>query len=189
MLETPAHRTLMGRFVPFALTVAVVGGGACAAPPESPADSAEAAPMAEPTFRLPVSHNDVMVALINDAADPIWVAAWREPKDESDWRKLERLGTQLEVGGALLQFPGTGMADETWSSQPEWNDWSGQLRDAGEAANEAARLRDVEAISAAGDRIVEVCEGCHMKFKPALPTEGKFGELSPTEEDFEDEEG
>ena len=144
---------------------------------------------AEASFRLPVSHNDIMVALINDAADPIWVAAWREPADDSYWRKLERLGTQLEVGGALLEFPGTGMADEVWTSQPGWVKWSHQLRDAGAEANEAARQRDVERISAAGDRIVEVCEGCHLEFKPALPTEGKFGELSPTEGDFSEADG
>ena len=27
--------------------------------------------------QLPISHNEVMVALVNHAADPIWVAAWR----------------------------------------------------------------------------------------------------------------
>ena len=160
----------------------------CAAPAEQPAEPVETAAAAD-TFRLPVSHNDVMVALINDAADPIWLAAWRNPQDDADWRRLERLGTQLQVGGALLEFPGTGMADETWTSQPEWIDWSRQMRDAGAAARAAAGSRDVEAISAAGDRIVEVCEGCHFKFKPALPTEGKFGEISPNEADFDSESG
>lgn len=139
-------------------------------------------------FVLPVSHNDVMVALVNHAADPIWVAAWHQPEDEADWRELERLATQLQLAGALLTIPGTGPVDQQWVRQPGWVDWSEQLRDAGAGALAAAEARDVEAISTAGDRIVEVCEGCHMDFKPDLPTGGKFGELSPTAADLEDQE-
>ena len=51
----------------------------------------------------------------------------------------------------------------------------------------AVSARDMKAISASGDEIVEICEGCHIAFKPDLPTGGKFGELSPTTKDFEED--
>ena len=155
-----------------------------AAPPaaDSVAEAVESAAVA----RLPVSLNALMVAMVNQAADPIWVAAWHNPSGEGDWRELERRAVQLEVGGALLQVPGTGPLDDAWAGSSAWQDWAGQL--VGADSVTAVRARDLEAISAVGDRIVEICEGCHIEFKPALPTGGQFGELSPTEADLENGE-
>lgn len=134
---------------------------------------------------LPVSLNTVMVAMINQAADPLWVAAWHHPETDKEWRELERRAVQLELGGALLGIPGTGPKDQEWTSNEQWKMWSGQIRDVGADAVVAVKARDLDAISKVGDRIVEICEGCHIDFKPALPTGGEFGELSPTAKDFE----
>jgi hypothetical protein len=160
------------------------------APPagESASDAAASAAAAgdTPELRLPVSLNTLMVALVNHAADPIWLAAWRNPQTDKDWRELERLAVQLEVGGALLGVPGTGPMDEEWSSDPAWQAWAEQLRQAGAGAVVAVKARNLDAISSVGDEIVEICEGCHIAFKPAVPTGGEFGELSPTAADFEE---
>ena len=149
--------------------------------------AAEAAPVPAPQPELPISLNTLMVALVNHAADPIWLAAWRNPQSDRDWRELERLAVQLEVGGALLTMPGTGPLDRTWVADPAWQEWAGRLERAGAGAVKAVQARDLEAIGGVGDEIVEVCEGCHIAFKPALPTGGEFGELSPTAADFEEE--
>lgn len=135
-------------------------------------------------FQLPVSINEVMASLINHSADPIWVAAWRNPQTERDWRELEHLARQLQLGGALLTIPGTGPVDEQWTSRESWQDYSTQLSAAAGRAVNAARSRDVELIARAGDEIVDICEGCHIDFKPDLPTMNIYGELSPTEDDF-----
>ncbi|MGD8415806.1 MAG: hypothetical protein PVH91_01975 [Pseudomonadales bacterium] len=150
--------------------------------------SAVPAPVAAPAddFRLPVSLNAVMVALVNQAADPIWLAAWRNPRTEKEWRDLERMAYQLELAGALLVIPGNGPMDATWTANPQWTAWAGRLEAAGGRAVKAIEARDVEAISRVGDEIVDVCEGCHIAFKPDLPTSGMFGDLSPTASDFDD---
>ena len=145
-----------------------------------------AAPQPTAVTRLPVSLNAVMVAMVNQAADPIWVAAWRSPESEADWRELERRAVQLELSGALLSVPGTGPLDDKWTSNSQWQNWAGQLQSTGEDAVAAVKARDLQAISAVGDAVVEICEGCHMDFKLALPTGGEFGELSPTTDDFVD---
>ena len=137
---------------------------------------------------LPITYNDVMVALVNEAADPIWVAAWRDPASEREWRDLERRAYQLKLGGALLAQPGTGPIDAEWAADPAWRKWSIQLRDAGNAAIAAVESRDKQSISRAGDIIVEVCEGCHTHFRPAIPTGGKYGEISPNAADLESED-
>lgn len=138
-----------------------------------------------PAARLPVSLNEVMVALVNHSADPIWRAAWRNPQTDADWRNLERMAYQLEIAGALLMIPGTGPMDEAWTANPAWNTWSKNLQFAGKRAVDAVAARDIVSIDVIGSDIVEICEGCHIQFKPDLPTGGLFGELSPTEGDFE----
>ncbi len=162
-------------------------GQQVAAPTEPAAQATAPAPAAEP-FRLPVSLNEVMVALVNHSADPIWLAAWRNPETDKDWRNLERMAYQLQVAGALLVIPGNGPLDEAWTADPQWQDWSNKLEAAGDRAVKAVAARDISRISSSGDEIVDICEGCHMAFKPDLPTSGMFGELSPTAADFEAEE-
>ena len=124
-----------------------------------------------------------MASLINHSADPIWVASWRNPQSDRDWRELEHLSRQLQVGGALLSIPGTGPMDDEWTSNQAWVDYSNQLSAAAGRAVNAARAKDQQLINRAGDEIVDICEGCHIDFKPDLPTMNIYGELSPLPSD------
>ncbi len=135
--------------------------------------------------KLPISINEVMASLINHSADPIWIAAWRNPQNEKDWRELEHLSRQLQVGGALLSIPGTGPVDERWTDNENWRGYAQQLSAAAGRAVNAARSKDIVLIQRAGDDIVEICESCHKEFKPALPTMNIYGELSPTAIDLQ----
>jgi hypothetical protein len=133
--------------------------------------------------RLPVSINEVMASLINHSADPIWAAAWQNPQSDRDWRELEHLARQLQLGGALLTMPGTGPMDDEWTSNAQWVGYADQLSAAAGGAVSAARSRNVQSIASAGDEIVDICEGCHIDFKPDLPTMNIYGELSPLPSD------
>jgi len=124
-----------------------------------------------------------MASLINHSADPIWVAAWKNPRSDEDWRELEHLARQLQVGGALITIPGTGPVDTMWTGRTEWVEYAEELSAAAGRAVNAARSKDVELIARAGDEIVEVCESCHIEFKPDLPTMNIYGELSPLPSD------
>ena len=70
--------------------------------------SAEADERSASEMNLPVSLNEVMVAMVNNSADPIWQAAWRHPESDEVWRSLERNAYQLEIAGALLGRTGYG---------------------------------------------------------------------------------
>jgi len=146
----------------------------------SPADSTNQADAR--AVMLPISINEVMASLINHSADPIWVAAWKNPQSDREWRELEHLANQLQVGGALLTIPGDGPMDEVWTSNAGWQEWSMKLSQAAGRAVNAARSKDIELISRSGDEIVDICEGCHIGFKPDLPTMNIYGELSPRAE-------
>lgn len=165
------------------MIIATTLGSACGERPGPQSSRDDVAPDSRPSVnRLPVSLNTVMVALVNQAADPLWVAAWRNPQTEKEWRELERRAVQLQLGGALLRLPGTGPMDATWTSNDVWQKWASELHNVGTDAVIAVKARDVDQISGVGDRIVEICEGCHIDYKPATPTGGEYGELSPTPE-------
>ncbi|HDZ08325.1 hypothetical protein [Pseudohongiella sp.] len=150
------------------LTIAAVATlAACSS--DSDSDGAQA--------RLPISLNEVMVALVNDAANPIWRADWDEPQTDEEWREVERQAYQIQVGGALLQIPGNGPMDDEWVADPAWNQYAAQMSEAGRHAVRSARAQDQTLIRRAGDDLVASCEACHMAFKPDLPTMDMFGEL------------
>ena len=65
------------------------------------------------------------------AADPIWVASWKNPQTDRDWRNLEYLGYQLEIAGSLLTIPGTEPLDKEWVAKPGWKEFALQLKNAG----------------------------------------------------------
>lgn len=159
-------RNISRKVLPLAAVGALV---ACSGEPES----------AEDPVRLPISINEVMVALVNHAADPIWRADWDQPETDAEWREVERLAYQVQVGGTLIQFPGTGPMDDEWVSDPAWNRYAQQMSEAGQHAVNSARAQDQTLIRRAGDELVEACEACHIAFKPDLPTMDMFGELSP----------
>ena len=66
---------------------------------------------------------------------------------------------------------GTGAADAGYVQLVGWSDWAQDMTDAGVAALVATENHDITALLAAGDALVESCEGCHKEFKPDLPSE------------------
>ena len=60
----------------------------------------------------------------------------------------------------LLMLPGRSNPD------PRWRMWVQRLRTNSEAALKAVKAKNGDMISAAGDKVYETCEGCHMIFLP-----------------------
>lgn len=122
-----------------------------------------------------VSVNEIMVAWIDHSGHELWDVEQqgRAPKNDAEWREVERHATQLAASGTLIALGGTGPADPGWASLPDWKRYSQQLSGAGLAARNAARGHDLGALVKANGELVESCENCHKQFKPALPTEGK----------------
>lgn len=118
---------------------------------------------------LPVSLNDVMVAMVNKATDPVWTSAWNNPQNDRDWRELEHLAFQVQVGGSLMQVAGTGPMDAEWVADPEWQRLAAQLEQDGIRAVNAVRSRNIELMQRAGGQLIETCESCHRRFAEDLP--------------------
>ena len=140
--------------------------------PAAPATVA-AAPAA-PAVTLPVSYNELMVAMIDNAGHVLWDVEKEgfEPKNDADWVEVEDHAIQLGAAGSLLKLKGTGPADAGWLTQVGWTSNAEAMGSAAMAAHAAAKARNKEALVKANGDLVAACEGCHKQFKPSLPTEG-----------------
>lgn len=144
---------------------------ACA--PNRPADPAADKPQAS-AITLPVSINATMVALVDHASEPLWVAAYKTPKNDAAWKETEYDAYQVAVTGKLIQLAGTGANDAKWVADPAWTTNADAMSVAGLNALKAAQVKDVKALDEAGSQLVEACEACHKQFKPSLTTQGLY---------------
>ncbi len=157
----------------FGIGILVLSG--CSASVETKADVIQPEPAPQPpAVPLGVSINAVMVGLVDHASHVIWDAATPEksPKNDKAWEEIQHHATQLAAAGSVIALAGTGKSDAAWVKNPEWKRLSQELADSGVAAGNAARDKNVKALSEAGDKLVTTCESCHKLYKGDLPTEG-----------------
>jgi hypothetical protein len=148
----------------------------CSAPVDNPKTSAQAAsaPSSAPPVVSPVSINAEMVRIVDHAGHQLWNAekAGMAPKTDADWENIIEHATQIAAAGALIRLEGTGPNDRTFVQQADWQKFAAAVSTAGLAALKAAETKNQEALVAANSQLVDACEGCHKRFKPALPSEG-----------------
>jgi hypothetical protein len=163
------------------IALASLAMAASCSPAAKPVEAAPVAPAtatapvaAAPAVTLPVSLNAVMVSLVDHASEPLWVDAYKAPKNAAGWRETEYDAYQMAVSGKLIQLAGTGPSDADWVSQPEWKTDADEMSAAGMMALRAAQAKDVKSLGEAGDRLVAACEACHKKFKPGLTSMGLY---------------
>ncbi len=135
--------------------------------------STEPKPAAEtrPQFKGVVPINDIMVSVVDHNAHMVWNAEDPKlaPKTDQDWHYLEHAATTLAASGNMILIPGPPADDKKWVADPEWQKYAQNLTNAGLKAVLAVDHRNLDELNAAGDDLVDTCEGCHQKFKPALP--------------------
>lgn len=149
---------------------------ACAPAGENVPPAAAAAGPVKATreISLPVSINAVMVTLVDHASEPIWHDAYVPPTTDAGWRDAEHHAFQAAISGKVIQLPGTGPNDANWVTNADWIRMSDEMSNAGMDALAAVKARNIDQLTAAGDRLVASCESCHQAFKPDLPTMGIY---------------
>lgn len=147
------------------LGAAAIGLAACQ-PVEVAKDEADALPLAVPI-------NAVMVALVDFAADGVWrPAAMETGLTQDQWLLAEQDSINLIASATLITTPGTGANDAAWVKDPDWRRWATEMQLVAGEARSAVEQQNQERLRLVGDRLVEICEACHQKFKPGLPSMG-----------------
>jgi len=115
-----------------------------------------------------VSVLDLMVGVVGHAANELWSVEQdgRAPKTDEDWQKLEHHAIQLAASGTLTALGGTGRADAAWARRPDWAKYSQQMSEAGLAALDAARRKNLDALITVNGHIGDVCQSCHQAMMP-----------------------
>ena len=148
----------------------------CNAPADKPQPSPQAgtAATSSPPVESPVSINAEMVRVVDHAAHELWNAEKEgmAPKADADWQNIVEHATQIAAAGSLIRLEGTGPNDRTFVQQPDWQKFASAVSNAGLAALKAGETKNQEALVTANGQLVDACEGCHKRFKPALPSEG-----------------
>ena len=104
--------------------------------------------------------SDLMVKIIYPASDALFYIESRTPKTDSEWTALEGQALMVAESANLLMMPGRARDQKQWMADAKL------MLDVGAEAVAAAKKRDVEAIVALSDRLMESCTTCHKNYRP-----------------------
>ena len=106
-------------------------------------------------IRPVASVTELMKAMVIPASNALFNVPRQVPADDAAWEAVRNHAIVLAESGNLLLLEGRAEDSEVWKST------SVALVEAGEAALEAAKSRDVDAILEVGNQIIDACERCH----------------------------
>ncbi len=124
------------------------------------ASLAQAASTDRPPTRNVGSMSDLMVKIIYPASDALFYIESRTPNTAAEWTTLEGQALMLAESANLLMMPGRARDQKQWMADAKL------MLDAGAAAVKAAKARDVQAIAALSDQLMESCTTCHKNYRP-----------------------
>ena len=118
-----------------------------------------------PPFKLQASVKELMVSIVDPAADVLWgsvgtviseegVDEWY-PKTDEEWAAVRNSAVVIMESGNLL------MMGDRARDNGVWMELARGMIDAGAAALEAAESRDPDAVFAVGEEIYVACDRCH----------------------------
>lgn len=112
--------------------------------------------------------NDVMAWIVEPAADVVFAAAGRHappdrrPAGAPAWQAVADAAERLAEQGRLLMHPAIA------SKRADWQGLAAAMFRGASEAMEAARRHDAERAAQASDALRAACQGCHLRYAPAL---------------------
>lgn len=113
-----------------------------------------------PAPRVVGSMSELMVQLLRPTSDAVFYITTRTPATDAEWFELQAKTLTLAESANLLMMPARARGRDQWMQDAQL------LLDAGRAAFEAARARDVAKLEALNDQLYRSCVACHEHFRP-----------------------
>jgi hypothetical protein len=104
--------------------------------------------------------SDLMVKIIYPASDALFYIESRTPKTDAEWTVIEGQALMVAESANLLMMPGRARDQKQWMVDAKL------MLDAGADAYAAAKKKDVAAIAALSERLMESCTQCHKNYRP-----------------------
>ncbi len=118
--------------------------------------------------------NDVMIGIIFPSSNIVFEAQSTDPNAPGDnpfdfyggWIKVRSASIAVAESANLLTIPGRMCANGTAApvDAADWQGWVVDMREAGEAAYEAAESESQDAITATTERLSASCSECHARY-------------------------
>ena len=125
-----------------------------------------AAPM--PPFQTTANMKDLMLNVLDPAADTIWESVGtimtvegtfeKAPSTDDEWAGVRAGAIQLAESGNLLMLPSRSGGAEAWLTQAK------ALIEASNRAIKAIEAKDKDTLFTVGGDIYDVCTNCHRQF-------------------------
>ncbi len=148
------------------LSLVVLGASACGSPSPPP----------PPPFQATVNVKDLMLNVLDPAADGVWESVGtvatiegvfeKFPATDDEWAGVRGYAIQLAESGNLLMLPQRSNGSAEWIA-----DAQALITQSGRALK-AIEAKDKDALFTIGGDIYDVCTSCHNKFvvqAPAAP--------------------
>ncbi len=103
--------------------------------------------------------SEIMVAITLPYSDALLYIERNPPQNDRDWETLQLQALMLAESGNLLMMKGRA------KNQGQWMKDARALVDAGTAAVKATRAKDIQAVLALNEQIVNSCITCHRQFR------------------------
>ena len=113
---------------------------------------------APPPVTAVATTKQLMNAMVVPASNAVFNVATEEPKNDDDWMAVQNQAIVLAESGNLLMLGGRA------PDNGDWIRFSQAFIDASQATLKAAESKNVDAVSMAGDKLLETCSLCHDKY-------------------------
>jgi cytochrome c556 len=107
-----------------------------------------------------------MIGTVGPSTQPIWDFGYADKITDADWANIQQATTRLTAAIPTVASGGNVPAEQTRAKSPVWQDWTKQMSDAVQEAKAAADKKDQMALQTSGDKLLDICAGCHTAFDP-----------------------
>jgi hypothetical protein len=132
---------------------------------------AAAAPAPRP-LALPLTLLEIMRANVEIPAEGIWAVETEDKLSDQQWSLAEQDAINIIASATFISTGGTGKKDREWVSNADWQTWTKDVQQTGVQIRDAVKAKDLKKVAEAGDHLVDVCQSCHDKYRPEIPSDG-----------------
>jgi len=121
-----------------------------------------------PPFQTTANMKDLMLNVIDPAADGLWEAVGtiitlegrfeKAPQTDDEWAGVRASAIQLAESGNLLMLPSRSSGSAEWIAEAK------AMIDQSNRALKAIEAKDKDALFTIGGDIYDVCTSCHKQF-------------------------
>jgi cytochrome c5 len=120
----------------------------------------------------PLTLLQIMRASVEIPADGVWGVTSEEKLTAAQWSLAEQDATNIIASASLISSAGNGPKDKAKQAHANYQAWAKDVQVTGIKILAAAKAKDLKALGEHGDHLAEICQSCHDKYRPEIPSDG-----------------